>query len=773
MKTDVLLIGYNTGDLKDYLGMVRLMGATSGAYRDLAMAVIDVEGQPYDALQAMTHFHYKGREDQCQPFHNTDFLWPTILYLGSFLHKHGHSFDYINLFRSEREQFKQKLLNDEILSVAITTTLYVIAEPVLEIVSFIRQYNQNVKIIIGGPYIGNQTGDNPPDVQQLFFSRIGADVYVDSSEGETALVQTIEALKEGRALAGIDNIIFKDGDQYIVNNKSIERNTLNDNMVNYSLFPNNDIGRFVSLRTAKSCPFSCAFCGFPERAGRYTYLPVDLVEKELDALAELGTVDTITFLDDTFNVPKGRFKKILRMMIKNKYNFHWNSYYRSDHGDEETIALMGEAGCEGVFLGCESGSDTMLKKMNKAARQKDYKKAIPLLRKAGIATHANLIIGFPGETLDTFQETLDFLEEAQPDYFRAQLWYADPITPVWKKREELGIQGGAFNWKHHTMNDQIACDLVEKLFCSVQNSLWMPQYGFELWSTFYLKRRGATLKQVKDFMAHFNAIIRARFMNPGETPHDLIAGMAKAARFDEVKEVAMSPVAVYGGDRYKEAERTWVAWFRAPAPAKNIDRLPAALDAEPREARTEALILTDQTLLAESARLGLDSGYVLAAIYVLMLAELTGHEEVVLVAGLAGKKPVPLRIKRDGEERFADLVTALKKQHQALTAVPLNPFHYLCNRIRLDQHGLAAPTFDVGFYFGSATDGKHLPQAVDGQVGLMLTAEESGGQVGLQFHYKPSWFDASVIKNLENTFTGLLNETTATAGIHQKQLIHD
>ena len=93
------------------------------------------------------------------------------------------------------------------------------------------------------------------------------------------------------------------------------------------------------------------------------------MEQELNAIREIGTVTTLTFIDDMFNVPKARFKEMLRMMIDNQYGFKWNCFYRSDHGDEEAIELMGKAGCEGVFLGVESGSDAMLEKMNKTARR--------------------------------------------------------------------------------------------------------------------------------------------------------------------------------------------------------------------------------------------------------------------------------------------------------------------------------------------------------------------------------------------------------------------
>src|SRR5262249_6019856 len=148
---------------------------------------------------------------------------------------------------------------------------------------------------------------------------------------------------------------------------SVESNSLEDNFVDYALFPRQELGEFISTRTAKSCPFSCAFCAFPERAGKYTYQSVEQVERELNAIEALGTVTTVTFIDDTFNVPKGRFKEILRMMIRNKYSFKWNSTYRCDHGDEDLIELMGRAKCEGVFLGVESGSNKILKIMNKAA----------------------------------------------------------------------------------------------------------------------------------------------------------------------------------------------------------------------------------------------------------------------------------------------------------------------------------------------------------------------------------------------------------------------
>jgi anaerobic magnesium-protoporphyrin IX monomethyl ester cyclase len=508
--------------------MVESMGKRLGAYRDLALAYIEDGGKPYRALDYLNRHQEPG--ERC--YHNTDFLWPTITYLGSFLDKHGHTFDYINQFQMEKARLKDKLRSGEVMTVSITTTLYVSPHPIMEIISFVREHSDRAKVIVGGPYVLNQAGTLDRAGLETVFTYIGADFYVINREGEAALAALLSALKNNSDLDAVENIAYKRGGEYVFTASAVESNPLEDNMINYRLFFSEDVGQFVSLRTAKSCPFSCSFCGFPARAGNYTYLSVEDVEKELNALRDIGTVTTLTFLDDTFNVPKDRFKKILRMMIRNGYGFKWNSFYRSDHGDEEAISLMRDSGCEGVFLGAESGSDSVMKNMNKTSRRAHYLKAIPQLRAAGIITHANFIVGFPGETRDTFRETIELIELAQPDFFRAQLWYADPLTPVWKKRDEFGIEGMAFAWAHNTMDSVEACDLIDEMFLTVENSLWLPQWGFELWSVFYLQRRGMTLDGVKTFVRSFNAVIKDKLLHPSRSgiPPELRAELEGSCR---------------------------------------------------------------------------------------------------------------------------------------------------------------------------------------------------------------------------------------------------
>lgn len=514
---DCLIIGFNDPDFEEYVNMLKIMGADSATYRELNLHFLEYNGRPYRSMDILDHCRSRSKREGQRPLHNADFLLPVIAYLGTYISRRGLSFEYVNLFHFERDKLREILASKDILTIAITTTLYVTPHPIWEILSFIRKYNSTAKIIVGGPYILNQVVMSDRTTIQDIFKYIGADFYVISSEGESALVSIIHALKRGSGFDSIDNIAYRNEHAYALTAASDEANSLEENLVDYTLFPLKEIGEHVLLRTSKSCPFACAFCGFPERGGKYKCLSVEFVEKQLDAIRDLGSVTALTFIDDTFNVPRTRFRKILRMMIRNEYKFRWNCYYRCDHGDKATIEMMKEAGCEGVFLGVESGSDDILERMNKTARRKDYLEAIPTLRQMGIVTHANLIVGFPGETHESVQESIELVEETKPDFFRAQLWYCDPITPIYRKRKEYGIRGSGFEWAHDTMDSRTACDLVERMFQVVENSIWLPQNGFELQAVFYLQRKGMTLEQVKAFVRCFNAIVKDQLTRPAIT----------------------------------------------------------------------------------------------------------------------------------------------------------------------------------------------------------------------------------------------------------------
>lgn len=561
-----MIIGFNDFSFDDYCQMLDQLAPEAAAKRDLRLAFVNYEGSRFHALGVLN----KTRERQGLAnlnLNNADFLWPVVMVLGTYLEKHGLAFDYVNLFQNEKDVLAQKLASGTINTVVITTTLYVMPHPVQEIVDFVRSCAPNVQIIIGGPYISGLFKAHDREMLGDYLSVLGGDIYINSNEGEDTLRQVLEALNQNRSVIGLSRTAALDGDTWVFGADEPEYNELKENFVNYRLFEPRGIGRFLSTRTAKSCPYACAFCGFPQRAGKYRYLSTSDVERELDAVKAIGTVDTLTFLDDTFNVPKQRFREIMQMMIYNQYNFKWNSFYRSDQGDSETIALMARAGCEGVFLGIESASDKMLALMRKTSRRKNYEQAISAFRSVGIATHASFIIGFPGETLDTVQESLDFIETFRPDTFRAQVWYCDPLTPIWNDREKYGITGSGFDWSHDTMNSELAASITERFFLTAQHSTWLPQFGFEQWSLFYLHRQGMEQGNILGYLDGFNAAVKHQLLHgdDAELSGSIIDRFKFSAHLPAQSPAVPQPgLSMESAKHFKAAEarlQAWAAWL--------------------------------------------------------------------------------------------------------------------------------------------------------------------------------------------------------------------
>lgn len=503
-KLDCVLIGYNEVPFDRYERFLRNYGENTEAYRDLKFSFVNLGDRKLDYVGLMNHVNASargthGNEHLEDTYKSGDIPNLAAVYLTTFLRRRGFSTQYINLFQYEQERLIDYLATDP-LCVAITTTFYVVNLPVIEMVNFIRRHNSKVKIVVGGPLISNHHRNCRGEEFATTLEDIGADIYVIEGQGELTLSQVVACLKNGGDLSSVSNIVYFDKGILQRTKISTENNSLDENAIDWSGFPEQDLGPTIQTRTARSCAFKCSFCNYPTRAGALTLASLETVEKELDSMQRLGNVRNAVFIDDTFNVPFPRFKQLCRMMIRKKYNLNWFSYFRCSNSDEEAIDLMAQSGCKGVFLGVESGSPTVLTNMNKSATVEKYQKGIEWLRQYGILTFASMITGFPGENDDTVQETIDFIRETKPDYYRSQMWYCEPGTPIQNRREEFNIQGEGFVWRHATMDSLEAMDHIDRMFLTVKESIWLPQWSFDFWIIPYLIGKGITLEQFRDFM---------------------------------------------------------------------------------------------------------------------------------------------------------------------------------------------------------------------------------------------------------------------------------
>lgn len=502
---DCVVIGYNELPFDRYEGLLRQYGEDSEAYRDLKLSFVELGGRKRLYADLMNEVTRQARHPQnggrsSEVFKSGDIPNLAAAYLTSFLQRRGYRAQYINLFHDEKERFAQMLAAGP-LCVAITTTFYVLNMPVIDMVEFIRSHNPDVKIVVGGPLIANHARNYSGEEFEAALRDMGADIYVVEGQGELTLTQILECLESGGDLGKVPNILYADGGRFVKTAELSENNSLDENFIDWKMLAGGgDLGPTLQTRTARSCAFKCAFCNYPTRAGALTLANLDTLEREFATMLESGNVRNVVFIDDTFNVPLPRFKDICRLMIKKNYRFNWFSYFRCSNSDEETIDLMAESGCKGVFLGIESGSPTILKNMAKAATVEKYEKGIEMLRQRGIISFASFITGFPGETDETVKETLDFIRATKPDYYRTQLWYCEAGTPIVDLREQHGIEGDGFVWRHNTMESMEAMDWIERIFLSVDESVWLPQWSFDFWIIPYMMGKGVDLEDFREFM---------------------------------------------------------------------------------------------------------------------------------------------------------------------------------------------------------------------------------------------------------------------------------
>ena len=505
---DCLLIGHNDVPFKEIERKARLYNKGPSLLNDLIYDCVYYKNIPYSISELYNllseELNYLNKR-----INISNIFSAAIAYLGTYLDKKGYSFDYVNSFQDEKVNLEKLLLENKILTVAITTTFYLTVDPVIEIIKYIRKFDKTVPVILGGPMVFHNYRTLDEFQLKVFLRTTGANFYVNSSQGEFALSEIIRSIKHGEAFDGLNNITYFNNKKLITNKVNEENNRINENPVNWSLFLTH-IGSTVSIRTTISCPYKCSFCNIPLREGAYQVTEINNLEYELDLLNNIESVSYINFVDDTFNIPPERFKDLMRMMIKKKYRFKWRCYFRCENADDEMIELMSLSGCVGVFLGMESANVQVLKNMRKFSDIKKYANTIESLKQKNIITYVSYIVGFPGETENTVLETVEFINDTKPDFINANAMYLDEHTPIWNERQKYGLIGKEYNWRHKTMDSLKANELLKKMYLTIKDVVWVPEFNFEFPGLFELINGELGLSDAKKFLNLFNDGVKAK-----------------------------------------------------------------------------------------------------------------------------------------------------------------------------------------------------------------------------------------------------------------------
>lgn len=171
---------------------------------------------------------------------------------------------------------------------------------------------------------------------------------------------------------------------------------------------------YTSMLTSRGCPARCNYCTAPVFYGNKTRVrSAENVLEEMRQIKRLGYRE-IFFRDETFSAYKGRNYTIFEGMKKEGLDFTWIANGRVDMIDEESMRAMKDAGCHMLKFGVETGNADMLVRYKKGTTLEQAEFTFAKAREIGIDTHAHIIFGGPGETLETIEETRRFVKKLRP-----------------------------------------------------------------------------------------------------------------------------------------------------------------------------------------------------------------------------------------------------------------------------------------------------------------------------------------------------------------------
>jgi radical SAM superfamily enzyme YgiQ (UPF0313 family) len=174
-------------------------------------------------------------------------------------------------------------------------------------------------------------------------------------------------------------------------------------------------GQRIPVQSRRGCPLDCIYCSTSAIEGR----PVRKRSPEsvVGWLAQLCAhgFRSFHFVDNTFNLPPAYAKDLCRKLIQADLGLDWWAIVYPKWVDEELAELMAKAGCTLVSLGFESGSEPVLKKLNKRFSCADVRAVSANLSATGIRRNGFLLLGAPGETRETVEESLAFAESLHLD----------------------------------------------------------------------------------------------------------------------------------------------------------------------------------------------------------------------------------------------------------------------------------------------------------------------------------------------------------------------
>jgi anaerobic magnesium-protoporphyrin IX monomethyl ester cyclase len=267
-------------------------------------------------------------------------------------------------------------------------------------------------------------------------------IFID--EAEQTLREVIHKWKQWNDIPGL---AFRKGDEIVVTSQcpyisSLDllpfpaRRLLPNDKYRMPFFEDEPYATVIPTR---GCPWKCIFC----RAGRVwgtkirTRSPENVIA-EIREIKEKLRIGNIVFMTDSLTLDKKWTNAFLNRILEQNLNFRWICNSRVDAVNPEMLRLMKRAGCLLISYGVESSSPEILEKAKKNIKPEDSRNAIKWTREAKILSMAYFILGLPGETRETIEETIRFAKKIDPDYVNFHIATPFPGTELYEMAKEYG-----------------------------------------------------------------------------------------------------------------------------------------------------------------------------------------------------------------------------------------------------------------------------------------------------------------------------------------------
>ena len=355
-------------------------------------------------------------------------------YIASFLESRGRKVDVIDMTVGDVSvdqvvdavaQAKPRLVG-----LTVVTSHYSAAR---ELVNLLRNRLPEVLFIAGGPHPTARPNDCLTD---------GHFDLVAIGEGERTCAALLEVLDRGDDLASVPGLAMMNGSEMILTGAALrieldqlpwpKRNKSVAGLYKNQFYFDDPEATSYNLITTRGCPYRCTFCGastvFPGKMRRRSAGNV-FAEMEW-AYRELG-VEYFFFEDSTFVFAESLVNELCRRIIDSGMKVQWGAMGRLNHVNEKLYTLMKQSGCKFLFFGVESGNDGILKTIRKNFTVAEVRKSVAVVKKLGIACNCSFILGLPGETERTLNQTIDLAVGLNPEYVSFSLATPYPDAELW------------------------------------------------------------------------------------------------------------------------------------------------------------------------------------------------------------------------------------------------------------------------------------------------------------------------------------------------------